>query len=128
MNDLLINSVLFLSAIGVVAGGILFLASKKFKVFEDPKIDQVQEVLPAANCGGCGYPGCRNFAEAVVAAGNLDELNCPVGGNETMHEVAAIMGLEIEAKDPMVAVLRCNGTKEFSPQKMIYQGEYCQGC
>lgn len=126
MNDVVIYAVISLSAIGIAAAVILFFIAKKFKVIEDPKIDIVEEVLPSANCGGCGFPGCRNFAEALVNKSNKDKniegLNCPVGGNEVMSKVAEILGLEAEEKEPMVAVLRCSGSKANAPKKVNYDG------
>ena len=80
MNTVIIT-IISLSVIGVLAAVVLYLIAQKFKVFEDPRIDRVEEVLPGANCGGCGYPGCRGFAEACVKADLLDDLFCPVGGN-----------------------------------------------
>ncbi len=127
MNDLFIYSVLTLSGIGAVAASILFVASKKFKVFEDPKIDEVEEELPSANCGACGFPGCRGFAEAIVNnPDDFDSFNCPVGGNDVMKKVAAIMGKEATEKEPTIAVLKCNGSRQNAPQKIIYSGE--QNC
>lgn len=122
----MIFSVVSLGAIGIAAAVILYFVAQKFKVIEDPKIDEVEEVLPAANCGGCGYPGCRGFAEATVNSANdnkhIEGLNCPVGGNEVMVQVAAILGLEVEESKPMIAVVRCNGSRENSPQKVAYDG------
>jgi Na+-translocating ferredoxin:NAD+ oxidoreductase RNF subunit RnfB len=91
-------------------------------VYEDPRIDQVEEALPAANCGGCGFAGCRNFAEALVKAEDWGDMFCPVGGNETMASAAAILGREAVEQAPKVAVVRCNGTPEFRPRLNIYNG------
>ena len=94
----MIFSVISLGSIGVAAAVILYFVAQRFKVIEDPKIDEVEEVLPAANCGGCGYPGCRGFAEATVKSANefkhIEGLNCPVGGNDVMAQVAAIEALK----------------------------------
>jgi len=121
MNIILL-SVIVLGSVGFLAGVILFVIAQKFKVYEDPKIDEVENILPAANCGGCGFPGCRNFAEACVKAEDLDSLFCPVGGNECMANVAKILGKTVEAKDPQIAVIRCNGTPEFRQRTTIYDG------
>jgi len=110
MNEVILYTVITLGAIGAVAAIILYFVAQKFKVIEDPRIDQVEEVLPSANCGGCGYPGCRNFAEACVKADDLDSLYCPVGGNEPMTAVAGVLGMTVRAKEPQVAVLLCNGS------------------
>ncbi|MFP4471952.1 MAG: Fe-S cluster domain-containing protein [Bacteroidota bacterium] len=122
MSDVIIYAVISLSAIGVAAAVILYFVAQKFKVIEDPRIDEVEEVLPGANCGGCGYAGCRAFAEGIVKAGILDEFNCPVGGNEVMSKVGQVMGLEAEEKEPVIAVLRCNGSREHAPKKINYEG------
>ena len=125
MNIILI-AILALGGIGLVSAIILYFVASKFKVYEDPKIDEVEEVLPSANCGGCGFPGCRAFAEATAKKAkeekNLEGLFCPVGGNEVMQKVGETLGLEIEAKDPMIAVVRCNGSHANSPGKVQYEG------
>lgn len=124
MNTILV-AVLVLGGIGLVAAAILFVAAKKFAVVEDPRIAQVAEVLPQANCGGCGFPGCAGMADACVKAankGSLEGLSCPVGGNETMEKVASILGMEAVASDPKVAVVRCNGSCENRPRINEYDG------
>ena len=115
-------TIITLVSIGVIAAVILFLVAQKFKVFENPKIDEVEEALPGANCGGCGFPGCRGMAEALVNAEDLSTLFCPVGGNETMAEVAKILGKEVAAKESMVAVVRCNGNFENRKRTNQYDG------
>ena len=93
MNFILI-AVIVLGAIGLIAAIVLFAASKKFAVYEDPRIAQVGELLPGANCGGCGFPGCSGMADALVKGadvGSIDGLSCPVGGAEVMDQVTAIL-------------------------------------
>ena len=120
--DLILVAVISLGAVGLIAAVILYVVSKKFAVYEDPRIAQVAEVLPQANCGGCGYPGCSGFAEACVKAGSLEGKLCPVGGQEAMGKIAAILGLEAEASEPKVAVVRCNGSCENRPRIVKYDG------
>jgi len=124
--NIILIAVLALGGIGLVSAVILYFVASKFKVYEDPKIDEVEEILPSANCGGCGFPGCRAFAEATVKKAkdekNLEGLFCPVGGNEVMQKVGETLELEIEAKDPMIAVVRCNGSHANSPEKVKYEG------
>jgi Na+-translocating ferredoxin:NAD+ oxidoreductase RNF subunit RnfB len=124
--NIILIAILALGGIGLVSAIILYFVASKFKVYEDPKIDEVEEVLPSANCGGCGFPGCRAFAEATAKKAkeekNLEGLFCPVGGNEVMQKVGETLGLEIEAKDPMIAVVRCNGSHANSPGKVQYEG------
>ncbi len=120
--DIILISVIVLGTIGLISGLILYFTAQKFKVYEDPKIDLIEEILPSANCGGCGYPGCRNFAEACATADSLDNLFCPVGGNETMKKVGEILGKTVEEKEKQVAVVRCFGTPEYRKRTNDYDG------
>lgn len=122
MSITIVYTIATLSVIGTTAAVILYFVAQKFKVFEDPRIDEVEEALPSANCGGCGYAGCRAFAEACVKASDLGDLNCPVGGNETMNNVASLLGLEAVKKDPRVAYIRCNGTCDHRPKTSNFDG------
>jgi len=122
MSQIVLLSIITLCAIGVIAAVMLYYAAKKFQVYEDPRIDEVEAVLPSANCGGCGYPGCRGFAEALVKADDISELNCPAGGASVMSAVAKVLGQEVKATEPMIAVLRCNGTLEHRRRTSTFQG------
>jgi electron transport complex protein RnfB len=122
MSQIILFTVVTLVAIGAAAAIILYFVAQKFKVYEDPRIDQVEDVLPAANCGGCGFPGCRNFAETLVKSESWNGLFCPVGGNETMAKAASILGKEAIEQAPKVAVVRCNGTPEHRPRLNVYNG------
>lgn len=124
MNFILI-AVAVLGAIGLIAALVLFVCSKKFAVKEDPRIGQVAELLPGANCGGCGYPGCGGFADALVKAadgGSLDGMLCPVGGADVMGKVADLLGMAVANSEPKVAVVRCNGSCEHRPKIAEYSG------
>ena len=120
--SIILYTVLMLSALGVLAAVILYFVAQKFKVYEDPRIDEVEAVLPGANCGGCGYPGCRGFAEAFVKADDISTLFCPVGGNETSIAASKVVGKEATAQTPMIAVVRCSGTHENRPKTSSYNG------
>lgn len=127
--QVIIIAVVILGLVGLIAAAVLFAASKKFAVHEDPRLGQVAEVLPQANCGGCGYPGCSGFAGACVKAadgGSLEGLLCPVGGQPVMEKVAAILGMKASESTPKVAVVRCNGTCENRPR--IAQFDGVQSC
>ena len=115
-------AILLLGIIGAIAAIILFFISKKFEVQEDPRIIQISEILPGANCGGCGYPGCGGFASACVKAESLDGLICPVGGSEITKGIASIMGKDATESAPKIAVIRCNGTCESRPRTNTYDG------
>ncbi|MBO7458190.1 MAG: hypothetical protein J6T80_02915 [Paludibacteraceae bacterium] len=88
---LILISMGVLGVTALLAAILLYVVSLFFKVEEDPRIDLVTAVLPGANCGGCGFAGCRNFAEACVKAGGIDGLACPVGGEPTMEQVKLIL-------------------------------------
>ena len=120
--SILFIALLVLGATGLLAAILLFVIARRFRVEEDPRIDQVAEALPGANCGGCGFAGCRALAEACVKADTLEGLLCPVGGAATMEQVAAILGKEAVATEPMVAVVRCNGTCEARPRTSEFDG------
>jgi len=122
MSNTVLYTVISLSALGAISAVILYFIAQKFKVTEDPRIDEVEDVLPHANCGGCGYPGCRQFAEACVKADSLEGLFCPVGGNEVMAQVAEILHLETVEEEPRVAVIRCQGSFEHRPRTSHYEG------
>lgn len=125
MNPVILYSLATLGAVAAGAAMILFFVAKKFRVDEDPRIDEVADLLPGANCGGCGYPGCRGFAEALVSAadaGDMSGLNCPPGGSDTMTAVGEFLGVEVGEATPVVAVVRCGGTCEKAPPKLEYDG------
>lgn len=122
MSSTILITIISLSLLALVSAVILYFVAQKFKIFEDPRIDEVQAVLPAANCGGCGFAGCRNFAEALVKAESFDGLNCPVGGGTVMGQIAQLLGKVAPVVDPRVAVLKCNGTPEFRPRTSTYDG------
>jgi len=126
MTSTIIWTVAVLAGLGLVLALVLFFVAAKFKVEEDPRIDEVEKAMPGANCGGCGFAGCRAFAEAAVKTPNPGNNYCPVGGNEVMKKVAAILGYEIAQKAPQVAVIRCNGTCANRPRVNCYDG--AQSC
>ncbi len=127
MSSTIIVTIISLSLLAAVAAVVLYFVARKFYVWEDPRIDDVQEALPAANCGGCGFAGCRNFAEALVAAETFDGLNCPVGGSDVMKLIAGMLGKAADEAEPLTAVLLCNGTPEVRPRTTHYDGvESCR--
>lgn len=117
---LILISALILGAIGLLSAVILYFVSKAFKVEEDSRIDEILEHLPGANCGGCGFAGCRAIAEDIVKSNTLEGHVCPGAGSEAMAKIAAIMGIEAIQTEPKVAVVRCNGTCENAPAQVFY--------
>jgi Na+-translocating ferredoxin:NAD+ oxidoreductase RNF subunit RnfB len=93
---------------------------EKFKVERDPLADAIRGALPGANCGGCGFPGCDGYAEAVAARRAGPNL-CTAGGAATTEAVSALVGVDSDAED-MVTVLTCQGTREKAVQKGEYVG------
>lgn len=122
MTDSILNSVFLLTSLGIIAAIVLYIVSKKFYVYEDPLIAEVEDILPAANCGGCGSPGCKAFAEKLVKSEDISTLFCPVAGNDVMKLVSQVLGKEVAEKDPTVAVMRCQGTCDVRPKTTEYQG------
>ena len=125
MNDLIVT-VLVVSGLGALLALLLFVVAKQFKVEEDPRIDEVEKMLPGANCGGCGFPGCRGMSEALVKNDDISSLYCPVGGAECMKAVATYLGKAAAERAPMVAVVRCAGSCENRPKTNTFDG--AQSC
>ncbi|MDQ1332846.1 MAG: H+/Na+-translocating ferredoxin:NAD+ oxidoreductase subunit [Bacteroidota bacterium] len=122
MSLIVLITVISLSLVAVISAIILYFVAQKFKIYEDPRIDDVQAILPGVNCGGCGFAGCRSLAEALVKADTFEGLNCPVGGAEVMGKAATILGKEAPVVEPTVAVLLCNGSPEFRKRTSLYNG------
>ena len=122
MTDSILHSAVLLAMLGTVAALVLFVVSKRFYVYENPLIAEVEDLLPAANCAGCGFPGCKSFAEQLVNTEDISDLFCPVGGNDVMKLVSETLGKEVAEKDPTVAVVRCQGSCEVRPKTTEYQG------
>jgi len=118
---LVIKSLLTLGGLGLLLGIILLLAALKLTVRVDEKEIAVRAVLPGANCGACGYPGCDGYARAV-ASGKAPLNSCTVGGPAVARRLGAIMGKEVSAGEPPVAVLICRGGKAEAGQRFQYQG------
>jgi len=122
MTVSVLYSVLLLVSLGIVAAIMLYIISKKFYVYENPLIAEIEELLPAANCAGCGSPGCKSFAEKLVNTKDISDLFCPVGGNDVMKLVAEKLGKEVAEKDPTVAVVLCQGSCDVRPKTTQFQG------
>lgn len=117
----MIGGILVMGGLGIFVGVGLALASKIFYVYVDPKIEAVEEALPGANCGGCGYPGCTANAVAIVE-GKSAASSCVAGGPEIAEEIAAIMGVKLEAREPDIARPGCTYGFQDADLKYIYNG------
>ncbi|MCC5850700.1 MAG: RnfABCDGE type electron transport complex subunit B [Verrucomicrobia bacterium] len=122
MLAVILYAVLFMLGLGVVLGAILALASKKLSVREDPRIDEVEEMLPHANCGACGFPGCRPFAEAVVK-GEAPPSKCSVNTADGTAAIARYLGVDAGSTEKRVARLACQGGSNVARFKAAYTGE-----
>lgn len=99
-----------LGGLGLVFGLVLAVASKVFYVKTDPRLEQLQDALPGANCGGCGYSGCAAYAKAVLD-GKAEIGRCASGGDASAQKMAQIMGVKAERVTRRVALVRCAGYK-----------------
>jgi RnfABCDGE-type electron transport complex B subunit len=113
--------ILTMAALGLLFSIGLAFAYQKLKVEEDPKVAAVSESLPQANCGACGFSGCRAFAEAVVGGG-APANGCPVGGGETAQRIAEILGVEAGEMIKKVARLHCRGDRAAAKDRGNYLG------
>lgn len=120
MNEVIIAA-LVIGGLGAVFGIGLAYASKVFAVNVDERITRVKNILPGANCGGCGYAGCDGFAEAVVA-GKAKTNACTVGGDVVAIQIAEILGVEPSAVDRRNARVFCCGNCKVSREKYVYTG------
>lgn len=141
-----LTSIIVLGIIGLIAAVLLYLAAKKFHVYEDPKIAEVEELLPGANCGGCGFSGCHAFAVECAGATSMEGLVCTGVDAEGMKEIANVLGLTPAKSVRKVAVVKCSascenrdprnhydGVSSCAIENALYQGESdctygCLGC
>lgn len=117
----MLEALLLMGVLGALIGVGLALASKVFYVYVDPKVEAIDEALPGANCGGCGLPGCGANALAI-AAGEASPSSCVAGGPELAIEIAGIMGVTIEAREPDIASPGCSYGTYDADLKYIYDG------
>ena len=116
----MIQALLLMAGLGAFCGLVLSVASRIFYVYEDPRIEEVQNWLAGANCGGCGFAGCSAAAVAVVA-GKAPANVCIVGGEESTHKIAEIMGIDAGLAEPTRAYNPCSGGDRANDQ-YIYMG------
>ena len=114
-------AILLMGGLGLIVGIGLAMASKIFYVYVDPKIVAIDDVLPGANCGGCGFPGCSANAEAIVA-GKASPDSCVAAGEDVALAIAAILGVSVEAKEPDIALPGCTYGVADADVKYKYDG------
>ncbi len=113
----IILAVITMGGLGFLLAGGLAFADRKLRVEENPLIGQINEVLPNANCGGCGKAGCYDFAVNVVE-GKVPVNGCPVGGNDVAQKIAEILGVEAGASVKNIPILLCRGGNSEVVKKM----------
>jgi RnfABCDGE-type electron transport complex B subunit len=118
---IILTAVAALGGITLVLAVMLILANKKLYVKEDPRIDVVEEMLPHANCGACGYPGCRPFAEALVKGESLPG-KCTVSSEQGRVDIATFLGVDVGAQEKIVARLACAGGINVARNRARYEG------
>lgn len=123
---LILTSLAALGGLTLILAAMLILANKKLHVEEDPRIDIVEDMLPHANCGACGYPGCRPFAEALVSGESLPG-KCTVSSEDGRIQIAQFLGVDVGAEEKIVARLACAGGTNVARNRARYQGlQTCQ--
>lgn len=118
--NLALIAILAVGALGLILGVVIGVVAKVFAVEIDERVEQVEELLPSANCGGCGYAGCADFAKAVVA-GNAVPGQCPVCSPEDIVNIAEYLGISAEEQEKMVALVRCCGDIP-NTERSLYNG------
>jgi Na+-translocating ferredoxin:NAD+ oxidoreductase RNF subunit RnfB len=115
-------TLIVLAALGIVFGVALALIAARFVVKVDPKVEQVREALPGANCGACGFAGCMGYAEAVVGNPDVATHLCAPGKSAVAEKIAQITGKKAEKVEPKIARVFCQGGTSLSQRKFIYTG------
>ncbi len=118
---IVLGALLFMGSLGFVLAATLTVANKKLHVAEDPRIDEVEEMLPKTNCGACGSPGCRAFAESCVA-GDANPAKCTVSPPEMTAFIADYLGVELGEQEKIVARLACAGGNHVARMRSRYSG------
>lgn len=117
----IVFAVIIMGALAIVFGAVLAVAAKKFAVEVDPRQEAIAEVLPGANCGGCGFPGCGGYAAAVVK-GEAPVNSCAAGGSEVAAKIGEIMGVDAGGAERSIALVRCTGYNSITKRKFEYSG------
>ena len=117
----MITAVAILGGLGLVFAILIALANSKLRVWEDPRIDAVANMLPNANCGACGVPGCRAFAEKLVA-GERQPAGCNVANDEQRAAIASFLGVDAGQAVKVVARMHCAGGAHVARQQAEYRG------
>ncbi|MCF8030765.1 MAG: Fe-S cluster domain-containing protein [Desulfohalobiaceae bacterium] len=117
----ILNAVLVMALLGVVFSLVLGLAAKVFYVYVDPRIESIADMLPGANCGGCGFASCSSYAEAIINEG-VSPTRCVAGGEDVTQNVCSLLGISAEAGSRNVAQIFCRGSRNKALHLFDYAG------
>jgi electron transport complex protein RnfB len=120
-TDTVVGSVAILGGVGMAFGALIALANARLRVEEDPRVDALTDLLPGANCGACGYAGCRAFSEAVIQ-GKEPPSTCTVMSEMEREDVAEYLGVDVGEANRKVARLLCAGGSDVAGRKADYVG------
>ena len=122
----MIYPAIIMGGLGLIFGALLAFATKKFYVETDPRQADIRAILPGANCGGCGYPGCDGFAEALVN-GTAKITGCAAGGSALAERIAAILGVDAVTEEHIIAFLKCGWASDKTVKNCVYSGDMTAG-
>ena len=114
-------SIICIAILCLILGLVIGLVAKIFAVETDPRIEETEELLPGANCGGCGFAGCADFAKAVVA-GDATPDKCPVASPKNVADIAELLGLSANTGEKLVAIVLCGGNNKDAKKAVKYNG------
>lgn len=121
MNQIALSA-LVMGVIALLLGILITIVAKKFSIPVDTRTDEITQLLPGANCGGCGYSGCSGYAAALSSGEEKNTAKCSVGGQDTAQEVATYLGLTGGTFEAKVAKVHCQGNDKHTNKRFIYDG------
>ncbi|MFP4147583.1 MAG: RnfABCDGE type electron transport complex subunit B [Halorhodospira sp.] len=110
-----------MAGLGTLLATVLAVASRRLYVYEDPRIEEIEELLPRANCGACGLAGCRQFAEALIE-GQAEPSQCTVNASELNQQIADLLGVSVGKQERLIARLACAGGTHVAANRARYEG------
>ncbi len=115
-----VEAAVVMAGLGLLTSGMLLVAARRFYVFEDPRIARIEDLLPGANCGACGLPGCKAYSEALVLQGT--DGACPAAGADVMAAIGEVLGKQLESGASLKAVVMCAGHDDVAAHRGLYEG------
>ncbi|MBK5936937.1 MAG: RnfABCDGE type electron transport complex subunit B [Halorhodospira halophila] len=110
-----------MASLGILLAAMLAVANRRLYVYEDPRIDEIEDLLPRANCGACGVAGCRPFAEALIN-GDTQPSRCTVNSPELNQQIADLLGVSVGDQERLIARLACAGGTHVAATRARYEG------